>query len=327
MKETGPTLSELPTLAELVTAAALRLIDVGGRGEALPQLRPLAPVAHYYTCEPDTEEAERLKSALPRDLQWRSVTVMTDAIASKEGDAELHLTLHPGMSSLLEPDAVVANRSCVGAKFRVVSTTRVPTTTLDRAAIHYGFEDATFLKLDTQGTELDILKSGQRVVDSLIGVYTESLFHPFYKGQSLFADVDTYLRSRGFSIFSLFRTMQRRADFRPDVYSRRMIVWAHSLYLREPDALASDDRDLYGRRVIRLLALALSFQHNDLALELLDKACRDRLFPEGVWRRVTEEVEGYLDAQSRRLLHRSVQTGLGEDALLKSGSRDNRYPE
>ena len=107
---------------------------------------------------------------------------MSAAVASRQGEARLHLTLKAGMSSLLEPDPEVTRRFCLEGTFRVVDTATVPVVPLDMAASQYGFTDAAFLKLDTQGTELEILRSGSRLVrESLLAVHTESLFQPLYR--------------------------------------------------------------------------------------------------------------------------------------------------
>jgi hypothetical protein len=104
----------------------------------------------------------------------------------------------------------VTGRFYLHRKFAVTGTASVPLVPLDDAAALYGFFDACFLKIDTQGTELDILESGPRLVgESLLGVHVECSFRPFYKGQPLFADVDGHLRRHGFELCSLGRTNVR----------------------------------------------------------------------------------------------------------------------
>jgi hypothetical protein len=93
----------------------------------------LAPFAHYFVSEPDRAEAERLREQLPREAPWRQVTVMTEAIASRRGVADLHVTAEPGMRSLLEPDAEVTRRFYLAAKFTVASMVKVSTLPLDEA--------------------------------------------------------------------------------------------------------------------------------------------------------------------------------------------------
>jgi FkbM family methyltransferase len=320
-------LLNLPTLAALLTRVNIKLVDIGGRDKAMPRLIPLAPFADYYTCEPDMEEAERLRIRLPQACPWRTVTVMTEAIAAREGRTDLHLTQQPGMSSLLEPDPAVAGRYCLASKFQVASVTTVPAITLDDAAARYGFQEACFLKADTQGTELDILRSGRTLLTtSLLGVYVETNFHPFYREQSLFADVDTYLRRHDFSLFGLYRTMLRRASYRASLYSRRVVVWAHCLYFREPETLLATDTPAAALRVARLLGLALAFQHYDLAFEIVETGRHAKLFPEDEWSRVTEEVESFVSFQTRRLVRKAEVAGTAA-ALMARAIRDDRHRE
>jgi FkbM family methyltransferase len=318
---------ELPVLTALLDDAGLEIVDVGGRGSALYPLLTLAPFARYYVSEADAEEAARLQEELPRAAPWRAVTLMGEAIAARRGYADLHITSEPGMSSLLEPDARVAERFCLASKFRVVARQTVPTLPLDDAAARYGCTDAAFLKLDTQGSELEILESGPRLVaDALLGVYVEASFHAFYEGQPLFADVDRHLRARGFSLFSLSRTMLRRAGYRKALYSKRVAAWAHCLYLREPEAVLEHEGDARRRRFARLLGIAVAFQHFDLAFELVALGARVQLLPDPDLRRLAEDVEASAIMSTRYMRHRAAGT-LAADSLLARSVRDKSPSE
>ena len=314
---------ELPVLTALFRDADLKIVDIGGRDSAFAGALPLAPFTHYYVAEPDAQEAERLQEELPRVTPWRAVTVIKQAIAPHRGEATLHITRKPGMSSLLEPDREVTRRYCLNRKFEVVSDVTVPTLPLDDAAATYGFTDAAFLKVDTQGTELDILRSGAHLVrESLLGIHTEAEFQPFYKGQALFADVDQHLRANGFMLVSLSRTALRRAHYRKDLFSKRVTTWAHCLYLREPRGLLLRGGDV-PRDVARLLALTIAFEHYDLAFEVLDLAREVHLLPEADVNRARSEVEQIARLSTRRLLHVKREEAEPED-LLAPASRDTR---
>jgi methyltransferase FkbM-like protein len=54
------------------------------------------------------------------------------------------------------------------------------------------------LKIDVQGSELDVFKSGRRLLARAVAVQTEVSFVPLYRGQPAFGAVDTFLRSLGF---------------------------------------------------------------------------------------------------------------------------------
>jgi FkbM family methyltransferase len=285
-------LSGLPVVSGLLERAGLKFVDIGGRGSGLKNLLSLARYAHYYVSEPDAAEAGRLGDTLPAEQPWQATTIFGDAIASRRGEAQLYVTREPGMSSLLEPDSAVTGRYFQANKFEVDRIETVRTIPLDEAAEAHGFTDACFLKLDTQGTELDIMRSGARLLSGpVLGVYTETNFQPLYKGQSLFADLDGHLRAQGFTLFSMNRTSLRRMGYRPDVFSRRVTTWAHCLYLREPSMLRGRGDDAARRDLPRLLGLALTFQFYDLVFEIFELCGAVGVVPAGELKGLRKELE------------------------------------
>lgn len=248
-------------LERLFAEADLCLVDVGARGAPRPELRRLAGYSRLIAFEPEVAEAERLKDALRDELPWREVMLVPQAIAGRCAEMTLHLTHHPGMSSLLPVDEAVAARYWKADAFRSAGSQTVSGTTLDDAAHRFGFRGACFLKLDTQGTELEILRSGAALVrDALIGIDVETLFQPFYSRQSLFPDVDVHLRECGFLLVGMRPWFMRASGYDAALFSQRQPVWAHCLYLR-------DQARLNGvRDHARHLAIALAYEHFDLAL-------------------------------------------------------------
>jgi FkbM family methyltransferase len=296
-------LLERPSLNRLLSQADFKLVDIGARGGAMAQLKLLAPFSHYYACEPDKEEAQKLETEIQESSPWQGVTVFQEALSSKEEEATLHITKQPGLSSLLEPNYEVINRYYRTDEWQVEATVSVPTISLDRAAARYGFEDACFLKLDTQGTELDILRSGEKLLqESVLGIYIEVEFHSLYKDQPLFAEVDTYLRNLGFSLFDLHRGLLRRKSYQDELYSRRTCIFAHTLYLKEPDPLPDINREMKLKRLARLLGLALAFEHYDLALELISSQPLEILDPKIATNEVIKELEELIRYQTTYIL-------------------------
>lgn len=309
-------------LNQFLASAGLTFVDVGGRGGALPALKPLAPLARYCASEPDCEEAERVVDELVAE-HWREVTIIREAIASRRGEATLYLTKQRGMSSLLEPDPAVTRHFYLRRKFVVTGTTTVPTLPLDDAAAKYGFTDACFLKLDTQGTELDILKSGGQLVGrSIVGVHVECLFRPFYKGQSLFADVDAHLREEGFSLFTLARMNLRRDSLRMEECSARVAAWAHCLYLREPETLLAGGPAVSDRDLPRLLALAVAFYQFDLASEVMAAIRDTRLLSGRDADCVASDLSARVQRTTRAVTEKATAQGPQRRALFSSAARD-----
>ncbi|HTN24341.1 MAG TPA: FkbM family methyltransferase [Solirubrobacteraceae bacterium] len=255
-------------LGRLLLGAGLTLVDVGARGDVRHEFRMLAPFSRLVVCEPEIEEASGLEERIRAASPWADVTVMTEALWSREGDVVLYVTQSPGMSSLRRPDPRVTRRYAIADAFDVRSELEVPAITLDTAARRYDFGEAGLLKLDTQGTELEILQSGDELVRQLLGVYVETLFRPFYEGQAVFGDIDRHLRERGFELFDLRRSHIRAAGHPDDLYSRRQLTWAHCLYLRDPEAVLAHG----GAWPARYLAIAIAYEYFDLALWIAEAA-------------------------------------------------------
>src|SRR5262249_3840648 len=61
-------------------------------------------------------------------------------------------------------------------------------------------ERVDFLKLDTQGTELEIMKGAREYLreQRIAVVKTEVSFVPVYRNQCTFSDIDSFMRAHGF---------------------------------------------------------------------------------------------------------------------------------
>ena len=119
----------------------------------------------------------------------------------------LHVCRERGMSSLLEPDP---KRLVLFPEFPtyglVEKEVRVPTRRLDDIT-EVGQLD--FLKIDIQGSELEVFKNGRRRLGTAVVVQTEVSFVPLYRGQPPFGVIDTHLRTLGFLPHCLFELKQR----------------------------------------------------------------------------------------------------------------------
>jgi hypothetical protein len=60
------------------------------------------------------------------------------------------------------------------------------------------------LKLDLQGYELQALRGCEQLLERIKLVTIEVEFAPLYENQSLFSDIDIFLRRNQFSLFNLY---------------------------------------------------------------------------------------------------------------------------
>ena len=128
-------------------------------------------------------------------------------------------------------------------------------TTLDSFFTSVMWRDVkpNFLKTDTDGFDFAVLEGAKRILSSteLIGVEVECLFHGDSSNPraSTFSNIDTFLRSLGFTLYRLEpHTYSREAlpsAFVYDIGAQTVdgtVQWADAVYLRDP-FLSQDFRD------------------------------------------------------------------------------------
>lgn len=147
------------------------------------------------------EPAPRLGAALQvastSDSQWRVHAV---ALGAQPGTQRLNLAPSTDFSSFLQP---LASESFAGRN-TVAEEVDVPVSTLDLQ-----FPDArklrtTFLKLDTQGYDLEVLKGGQGATTVIPLLQTEVSFRPIYHGTPSFLESLAALSNLGYAVADMF---------------------------------------------------------------------------------------------------------------------------
>ena len=265
------TTGRLSPFSDLFKLADFAILDIGARGGAPEWTTPLAPYTRYFACEPDPAAAALLKAALGTAHAWKSVTIVQQALAEPPGPTKLYVTRHTGMSSLLKPNLEVVNTFGLENEFTIEHEVTVSAVTLREAAARYGFEDLSLIKVDTQGTELNILQSGRDLLAGPVqGVFVEVEFRPFYQGQPLFSEVETFLRGLDFELISLEGVTRRRTNTGWRVgYSRREITWAHALFVKRAIEPGTMSANLLFRRTVQQIGIAMAREQFDLAAERL----------------------------------------------------------
>ncbi len=115
-----------------------------------------------------------------------------------------------------------------GKEMEVVGELPVALSRMDKVCTDF---QPDVIKVDTQGTELDVLRGAGHLLDSALAVELEVEFVPQYEGQAIFSDVDLYMREQGFLLRGIRRTYWRTKADHVHSYGGQ-IVHGDALYIR-----------------------------------------------------------------------------------------------
>jgi len=179
-------------------------VDVGAM-DALEYIYELDAVTCIVGFEPNKNEAYKLYKKYNR-VPFQSFVLETDCLSDKQEEVEFNIMKHASMSSLLDIDFANYKKNFGQYKefdsweknVEIEEKIKVKSITIDDYFKEHTFID--FLKLDTQGSELKILKGASKLIAerriAIIKVEVSTI--PIYKDQAVFSDVDLFLREQGY---------------------------------------------------------------------------------------------------------------------------------
>lgn len=159
--------------------------------------------------EPVQKYVEVLHARAVADAKWQ---VFDFALGSTDSMATINVTKSPGLNSFLEPrtDAVKDYWS-VG---EVIGTEKVRIRMLDEMFQglrgEHGFQ-SPYLKLDTQGFDLEVLKGARDSLNEFRALQTEASIKPLYQEMPDYRDVIEYLAVAGFELSGMFPVSHDKA--------------------------------------------------------------------------------------------------------------------
>jgi FkbM family methyltransferase len=263
----------------------LVVVDVGCRWGFTSAWDDFGDRCNVVGFEPDRDECERLREH-HRDRPW--IRIVPSALGSERRTANLHITREPACSSVYPPIDDVVDRHPRLEPQRMVRRETIELITMDEWCAQNSVDRVDFVKLDTQGSELDILRGAKRTLESVSIVQTEVEFNPMYRGQPLFGDVDRFLRERGFVLWRLDNLSHHRQhgarvalqaahqsyDFDTARFTHRsgQLFWADAVFVRSD--MATLDPAIDWRVSLRRACLASALGLGELAGVALDTHAR-----------------------------------------------------
>jgi FkbM family methyltransferase len=195
-----------------INLSPIVVFDVGARS-GFGLLKNLSSKLDFYCFEPEPTSFQELQTFYAEQNPFNTIQLLNIALCNTNGEATLHLTKHLDMCSLLEPDAEpfkrefqqVPNSQNWFDSLTLMEKIKVKTERIDDFALKNKISNIDFLKIDTQGTELEVLKGAEHYLTSkkISVIKVEASLANMYKKQAFFKDVDAFLREKGYIFLDL----------------------------------------------------------------------------------------------------------------------------
>jgi FkbM family methyltransferase len=178
------------------------VFDVGAnRGQYAERLRnEIGFTGHIVSFEPIPELAAVLREKSRNDGKWH---VRDVALDKEAGQAAFNVMASDAFSSLLEPSTEeIAGFKDANTVSRSIEVTK---STLDDEVERFGFlaMQRPFLKLDTQGNDLNIVEGGKRCIPAFVGLQSELSIRKIYRGSASYHDSIRRFQELGFEVSAL----------------------------------------------------------------------------------------------------------------------------
>jgi len=262
----------MESIAELIEQIPrIRILDIGAmpiHGES-PSYDPLISLGNVQLVGIDPYEWVR--GELQTIYKGRCEHDFFTAVIGDGGPKRFNVCAMQSRSSVFQPNCQ-HSRQFIGFEKpqEIIKTIEVESDTLDSLFPHEVFD---FIKVDIQGSELECIQYGNRVISAATVLEIEVEFLEQYSNQPLFADIDILLRRLGFIFHSFmgFGTAPRKTgifafDQTPRNTHCKQWIWSDAVYVKPPEDL-KENHDL----LVAAVTLHECYQSYDLACAYLSK--------------------------------------------------------
>jgi FkbM family methyltransferase len=251
--------------------------DCGGRGGMNEKWLFFPLRLNYVSFDPESkalDELHAIQQSYNRSNPNIQFSVENYALAAKNGIQKLNVYSSPDLSSFLEIDPEITHRYRHN-DIRLVEQVAVNCETLDNISQRRQ-EQPDFLSIDTQGTEIHVLKGAERILaESVIGLRCEVEFVSLYRQQPLFDQVWRFLADRDFQLIRFDKTGTGEPGISTDAgpfslaIEDAKLAWADAIFFRKPDQIDAMPDEQAADWVLKYVLFALANDCGSIGLDLL----------------------------------------------------------
>lgn len=171
------------------------VLDVGANdGGFAKMLREIGYRGYIISFEPNFDEFSRLSNNFKKDSFWKGYNL---ALGSENTTATFNIHSCSVLSSFLQPKSDTPD----------IKTCKVEIKRLDSIfdnLLSLIPEPRIFLKADTQGYDIEVVKGASKCIDHILGLLSEVSVQPIYDSMPHYLESLQFYESLGFKIVDLF---------------------------------------------------------------------------------------------------------------------------
>jgi FkbM family methyltransferase len=176
------------------------LIDVGANtGQYAESVRQAGYKKKIVSFEPLVDAYKQLLINSANDKMW--FVHERTAIGNQNGEIEINVSGNSQSSSILP---MLATHSDAAPNSKYFKTEKTKIIKLDSVFSDYRLNsEVTFLKIDTQGYEREVLEGAKETLEKVKAIQIELSLVPLYAGQPLWDAILLDLAKKGFQVWSI----------------------------------------------------------------------------------------------------------------------------
>jgi len=179
------------------------LLDIGAANGFNEKWNLISKRITLILVEPHEESAIK--------LQKNGFEVIKSVLNSEDNKKiNFYSTKKPECSSFLKPNFQHLNKFSNKDRFEITSQDTFNSSSLDTAIKNFSLPN--FIKIDTEGSELEILKGSTQTLTNIFGLEVECSFNQLREGQPLFEDIRSYLKKFDFEFIDFVSMIRWEKD-------------------------------------------------------------------------------------------------------------------
>ncbi|MFC0271928.1 FkbM family methyltransferase [Metabacillus herbersteinensis] len=274
-------LKNYTSVKKLLEDNSIVVADIGAGG-GLNQRWEQSTLNHYKAIlfEPDVEEFKKLNLS-----KNENCIVINSALSDSSKIIDFHICEEQPCSSIYYPNTSFLERYHAETQkntdpHEIKKTIKIIADSLDQLlTVNNIITEVDFIKIDTQGSELDILKGAEHSLKEAIGIEVEVEFAPYYENQPLFPEVHNFVTKFDLELIDLRKSYWKRKLVEKGKYNGKgQLIWGDALYFKTPEKLIN--KNFSQQKIIRAIFVYIAYGYFEFAEVLLKLASEHKILSE-----------------------------------------------